>query len=127
MSNLDRSKKKKANTPLRSNFSEHSDEMQYKNQKIFIRKAEQNEIDADKDDDNNNENDDDSISDLKHLVYVLTDVIEKLNEHDQLEVYKKWCTLQKGNNFPSDDICYLLFLDLVTWLYQPITSGSKMR
>lgn len=50
-------------------------------------------IDADKDDDNNNENDDDSISDLKHLVYVLTDVIEKLNEHDQLEVYKKWCTL----------------------------------
>lgn len=33
-------------------------------------------IDADKDDDNNNENDDDSISDLKHLVYVLTDVIE---------------------------------------------------
>lgn len=84
-------------------------------------------IDADKDDDNNNENDDDSISDLKHLVYVLTDVIEKLNEHDQLEVYKKWCTLQKGNNFPSDNICYLLFLDLVTWLYQPITSGYKMR
>lgn len=28
-------------------------------------------IDADKDDDNNNENDDDSISDLKHLMYVL--------------------------------------------------------
>lgn len=57
-------------------------------------------IDADKDDDNKNENDDDSTSDLKHLVYVLTDFIEKLNEHDQLEVYKKWCTLQKSNSFP---------------------------
>lgn len=94
-----------------------------KTKKSLSERLSKMKIDADKDDDNNNENDDDSISDLKHLVYVLTDVIE----HDQLEVYKKWCTLQKGNNFPSDDICYLLFLDLVTCLYQPITSGSKMR
>lgn len=58
------------------------------------------EIDADKDDDNNNENDDDSTSDLKHLKYILTDVTEKLTEHDQLELCKKWCTLVKSNRFP---------------------------
>lgn len=35
------------------------------------------EIDADKDDDNNNDYDDDSSSDLKYLVSILPDVIEK--------------------------------------------------
>lgn len=52
MSILDRSKKKKANTPLRSNYTEHE----------MLNKM---KIDVDKDDDNNNDNDDESTSDLK--------------------------------------------------------------
>ena len=56
---------------------------------------------------------------------ILPDVIDKLKEHGQVEIYKKWCTLVKDDTFPLDNICYLLFLDLVTWFDQPIT--SKMR
>ena len=69
--------------------------------------------------------DDDDSNDLKYLVTILPDVIDKLKEHGQVDIYKKWCTLVKDDTFPLDNICYLLFLDIVTWFDQPII--SKMR
>lgn len=66
--------------------------MQYARKKSLSEMLNKMEIDADKDDENNNDNDDD----LKYLVSILPDVTEKLKEHDQLEIYKKWCTLVKG-------------------------------
>lgn len=65
MSILDRSKKKKANTPLRSNYTEHDDKRQYKSKKSLSEMLNKMKIDVDKDDDNNNVNDDESTSDLK--------------------------------------------------------------
>jgi hypothetical protein len=39
-------------------------------------------------------------------VTILPDVIDKLKEHGQVEIYKKWCTLVKDDTFLLDNICY---------------------
>jgi hypothetical protein len=43
--------------------------------------------------------DDNDSNDLKYLVTILPDVIDKLKEHGQVEIYKKWCTLVKDDTF----------------------------
>lgn len=61
---------------------------------------------------------------------ILSDVNDKLKEHGQSEICKNWCILVRGNKFPLDNICYLLFFELVTsttvvWLLSSITFPAQ--
>ena len=69
--------------------------------------------------------DDDDSNYLKYWMTILPDVIDKLRAWSGGNLQKVAWTLVKDDQFPLDNICYLLFLDLVTWFDQPIT--SKMR
>lgn len=117
--------RKRKQTHLRSNYTEQDDEKQYKSKKPLSEMLNKMEINTDKEDDNNSDNDDDSTSDLKYLVTILQDAIEELQEHDQLEICKKWCTLVKRNSFPLGNMYYLLFLDLVTWFINNFDQKPK--
>ena len=105
--NSERSKKKKTNTPKSTDDLYKQDEIGHQSKKSLSEMLDQMEIARE------SEDDDDS-NDLKYLVTILPDVIDKLKEHGQVEIYKKWCTLVKDDTFLLDNICYLLFLDLIT-------------
>lgn len=61
--------------------------MQYKCKKL-LKILNKIEIDVDKDDDNNNDYDDDFFSDLKYLVFIFLDIIEKY--------YINYCVVRVG-------------------------------
>ena len=65
---------------------------------------------------------DDTISELYDIIPV---VIEKLKQCGQLDLYMKWCNLVATNRFPLDNICYLLFLDVVQWFSSSQTSQMR--
>jgi len=76
--------------------------------------------------DDTDDNDDDSMDhDMKSLIEMLPSVLETLKIHNQLSTYMKWCKLLKEGKFPLDNICYMLFLDLVEWFDKPFTSQMR--
>ncbi|XP_053404619.1 uncharacterized protein LOC128558653 [Mercenaria mercenaria] len=79
------------------------------------------------DEEKSQKNNDDSVEedDVKYLKEILPVVLDKLREHGQLDLYKKWCSLVAADKFPLDNICYLLFLDVIQWYSNPITSQMR--
>lgn len=67
----------------------------------------------------------DETDDFNEIQSSLPAVIETLREHGQLDLYKKWCHLLAKKQFPMENICYLLFLDIVEWFSKPCTSQMR--
>ena len=64
-------------------------------------------------------------TDLEELYTLLPNVVENLRNEGHLESYKKYCKLLSEGKFPYENICYLLFLDLIEWYSQD--SSTFMR
>ena len=69
----------------------------------------------------NDENDSNLLNQFKQLLPEVAQEIKK-SEHDQM--FLKLCHLVSFQEFPADNICFLLFTDLVQLLS---TSTSQMR
>lgn len=52
---------------------------------------------------------------LSHLLSLIPSVIEELKNAWLLDLYIKFNDLLASASFPTDNICYLLFLDVVAW------------
>ena len=129
VTNVDRSKKKKINTPQKAKkfstqFEMESDSGDEKEQSVMAFQLESLDINESIDD--TDDNDDDSMDhDMKSLIEMLPSVLETLKIHNQLSTYMKWCKLLKEGTFPLDNICYMLFLDLAEWFDKPFTSQMR--
>ena len=64
-------------------------------------------------------------AEISQLYETIPTVIEKLKQYGQLDLYIKWCNLVAANKFPLDNICYLLFLDVVQWFSSSQTSQMR--
>ena len=54
-------------------------------------------------------------------------VLQTLQEEGQLETYMKFNNLLASQEFPTKNICFLLFLDLVDWYSCENTSRMRYR
>ena len=77
----ERCKKKKTNTPKRADNIYKQDEIGYQSKKSLSEMLDQIEIAWESEDDENS-------NDLKYVVTILPDVIDKLIEDGQVEIYK---------------------------------------
>jgi hypothetical protein len=59
------------------------------------------------------------------LSYLLPSVLDSLESAGQLETYMKFNQLLAEKTFPLDNICYLLFRDLVQWFSCSNTSNMR--
>ena len=72
------------------------------------------------------ESEDDSFdTDLQQLINYLPSVLENLRKFGQEQSFIKWCCLVSENKIPLDNICYLLFLDLIEWYSKPVTTQMR--
>lgn len=120
--NADRTKRKKVNTPKKvcssaMILSESSSEDEICEQDMDFQ-FENLDINLDKEENDISE-------DLELLVKLMPAVVKSLKEHNQLSTYVKWCKLIKDGRFPLNNICYMLFLDLVEWFEKPNTSQMR--
>ena len=61
------------------------------------------------------------------LNFLLPAVIRTLKSAGQLETYIKFNELLASNTLPSNNISYLLFLDLIEWFSADGKNTSRMR
>ena len=97
------SKKKKLNTPIKSaenKYIERSDET-----------ADELE----------------NLSTYDEIQFLLPKVIKNLEESGQLDSYIKYNELLASGRLPSNNICYLLFLDIVEWFSSENTSQMRYK
>ena len=64
---------------------------------------------------------------VNELQNLLPDVVATLKEAGQIETYIKFNKLLSKNLMPMNNICYLLFLDLVEWFSTKDSNTSSMR
>ena len=64
---------------------------------------------------------------LNKLIKILPDVLGELKRAGKDEVYKKFCQLVAENKFPTSNIAFLLFLDVVNWFSTSNTSGLRFQ
>ena len=70
----------------------------------------------------------DALSDsLDELTVLLPDVLSSLQAEGQLATYMKFTNMLASKQFPLNNICYLLFLDLVEWFSCKNTSRMRYR
>lgn len=65
------------------------------------------------------------VSAVDDLSYILPSVLDSLESAGQLETYIHFIHLLSEKTFPLDNICYLLFLDLVQWFSNYNTSNMR--
>ena len=63
--------------------------------------------------------------DMVELKEIMPAVLEHLRENGHLQSYTKWCHLIAENKFLMDNICFLLFLDIVQWFSKSTTSEMR--
>ena len=64
---------------------------------------------------------------LKQMSLLLPAVLQTLQEESQLETYMNFNYLLASQEFPTKNICYLLFLDLIEWFSCDNTSRMRYR
>ena len=69
----------------------------------------------------------DMTENFEQLSDLLPAVLQTLQEEGQLEMYMKFNDLLASQEFPTKNICYLLFLDLVDWYSCENTSRMRYR
>jgi hypothetical protein len=134
------SKRKRLNTPVKENcrkklpFETHSDFVsnpgnQISDEDDSLISSVQNLSCVEKPDDLPSSNDglDTDTDVLEELYAILPTVLRNLDEVGQKESFTKFVNLIKSGNFPLQNICYLLFLDLVEWHSCGTTSLMRYR
>jgi hypothetical protein len=81
------------------------------------------DMDIESDDESSDDEESKSTEDISYLVSALR--IRKPKKHGQSEYFKKWCGTVSENKMPLDNICYLLFLDVVEWFSKPTTAQMR--
>ena len=116
-------KKKKLNTP--SKHEEHDAQNQQSDDKNAKRNSSNY---AEKNDQMESQEDNPMpLSEFDELHFLLPAVIRTLKSAGQLDTYIKFNELLAGNRQPLDNICYLLFLDLIEWFSAESHNISRMR
>ena len=64
---------------------------------------------------------------VEQMSNLLPVVLQTLHEEGQLETYMKFNYMLASREFPTKNICYLLFLDLVDWFHCDNTSRMRYR
>ena len=64
---------------------------------------------------------------FEQLTDLLPAVLQTLQEEGQLETYMKFSNLLSSQEFPTKNICYLLFLYSVDWYMYSCENISRMR
>jgi hypothetical protein len=59
--------------------------------------------------------DDEDDEDITQVIKDIPSVVSKLRSYGHFEIWKKFNNMISNNEFPMDNIAYLLFLDIVKW------------
>ena len=121
-------KKKKLNTPVKGKEVLQALSFAASNNQDQNEGCENKQFELHNSDDSKDVSDtSDMTENFEQLSDLLPAVLQTLQEEGQLETYMAFNFLSASQEFPTKNICYLLFLDLVDWYSCENTSRMRYR